>query len=69
RHPLSLFGYAARFVYRRSVALSFSVTRLTNHDSSYATATVDRKPKKNLKKLAEPMISDLALRTRFSMLE
>jgi len=47
-HRLSLFGYATRFVYRASVALLFDDTRLTNPDTSRATATVYRKP--NVKK-------------------
>ena len=63
-HPLTLFGFAARFVYRLSVALFFNVTRRTNPDTSCATASVDRKPKKP-KKMAEPINSDPAQRTGF----
>ena len=37
-------GYATRFVYRSWVALDFDDTRLTNPDTSGATATIYRKP-------------------------
>ena len=44
-HRLSLFGYATRFVYRPSVASYSDDTRLTNPDTSGATATIYLKPK------------------------
>ena len=44
-------GYAARFVYRPSAALYFDHTHHTDSDTS--GATVYRKPKNIIKKLAE----------------